>query len=268
MTDFSGRKALITGSAAGLGAAIAEGLAKGGADVIINYSKSLTEAEAVADACRGHGAQVRLVKANVGEDTDCWALAEAAQSWGQLDILVNNAGITKMVPDHGDLEGLSKDDFLRLYAVNTVGPFMMVRACRPLLEASFQARGRAASVLNISSIAGVAGIGSSIAYAATKGALNTLTLSLARALAPQIRVNALCPGFIGTRWFKDAMGEDGFEAFRSRVEAATPLKQASGPEDIADAALFFLSDASRHVTGETLMVDAGTHLGFAPLTAR
>ncbi len=115
-----------------------------------------------------------------------------------------------------------------------------------------------------SSIAGVAGIGSSVAYAASKGALNTMTLSLARALAPKIRVNAICPGFIDTRWFTEGRGEEAAQRIRENVANTTPLKVASKPEDIADAALFLISDAARHVTGETLMVDAGLHLGFAP----
>jgi len=123
-------------------------------------------------------------------------------------------------------------------------------------------------VLNVSSIAGVTGIGSSVAYAATKGALNTMTLSLARALAPAIRVNAVCPGFIGTRWFKDEMDEDAFARLEQGVAASVPLAVASGPDDIAASAVFFLGDDSRHVTGETLLVDAGMHLGYAPLTAR
>ena len=119
-----------------------------------------------------------------------------------------------------------------------------------------------------SSIAAVTGIGSSVAYAASKGALNTMTLSLARALAPKIRVNAICPGFIDTRWFSDGLGEEAIQRIRDNIAKNTPLKAASKPEDIADAALFLISDAARHVTGETLMVDAGLHLGFAPLARR
>ena len=167
------------------------------------------------------------------------------------------------MPNHADLDGLAKEDFLRLYAVNTVGPFQMVRACRTLLEAA----GRS-SVLMVSSIAAVTGIGSSVAYAASKGALNTMTISLARALAPKIRVNALCPGYIDTRWFPDAFGDDATTRIRANVEKTTPLQVASQPEDIADSGLFLISEASRHITGETLLVDAGLHLGFAPLAAR
>ena len=123
-------------------------------------------------------------------------------------------------------------------------------------------------MLNTSSIAGVTGIGSSVAYAASKGALNTLTLSLARALAPAIRVNAVCPGYIDTRWFSDHMPEEKYLGLRASIEQTTPLKVASSPDDVADSALFLISDAARHVTGETLLIDAGMHLGFAPLSRR
>jgi NAD(P)-dependent dehydrogenase (short-subunit alcohol dehydrogenase family) len=135
----------------------------------------------------------------------------------------------------------------------------MIRACRSLLEAAEQP-----SVVMTSSIAGVNGGGSSVAYAASKGALNTMTLSLARALAPKIRVNTICPGFIDTRWFPSAFGDEAGQKLRERIAAITPLKVASKPEDIAGAALFFMSDASRHITGETLIIDAGLHLGSSP----
>jgi 3-oxoacyl-[acyl-carrier protein] reductase len=120
----------------------------------------------------------------------------------------------------------------------------------------------------VSSIAGVTGIGSSVAYAATKGALNTMTLSLARALAPAIRVNAVCPGFIDTRWFTDAYGTETTDRIRANIRKTVPLGVASGPQDIAETVAFLCSRASRHITGETLLVDAGHHLGFAPLAAR
>lgn len=266
--DLAGRKAIVTGSATGLGRSIALKLAERGADVIINCARSVEEGEATAAECQALGSQSRLVQADVSTDEGCRKLADAAAQFGRLDILVNNAGTTKHARDHSDLDALTREDFLHLYAVNVAGPFLMMQACKPLLVESHRQTGRAATVLNTSSIAGVTGIGSSVAYAATKGALNTMTLSLARALAPEIRVNAICPGFIGTRWFKDKMDEDQYKRMEASVAAATPLNAASGPDDIADSALFFLSDASRHVTGETLLVDAGTHLGYAPLVAR
>ena len=264
MGDFDGRIILVTGSATGLGAAIAVGAARRGAKaVLLNYSKSRQEAEATADAVRTAGAEVAIAQGDVAEDADCRRIAEAAARFGRLDALVNNAGITKHVQNHANLDGLSKEDFLHLYAVNTVGPFQMLRACRALLEAAERP-----SVLMTSSISAVVGVGSSVAYAASKGALNTMTLSLARALAPKIRVNAICPGFIDTRWFTDAFGEDKAQQVRERVAKSVPLQVAAKAEDIADAALFFISDAARHVTGETLMVDGGMHLGYAPTRAR
>jgi 3-oxoacyl-[acyl-carrier protein] reductase len=260
MKDFDGKILLVTGSATGLGAAIAIGAAKRGAKaVFLNCTKSLKEAEATADQVRAAGAEVAIAQGDVSEDADCRRIAEAAAKYGRLDGLVNNAGITKQVPNHADLDGLSKEDFLRLYAVNTVGPFQMIRACRPLLEAA-----PGASVLMVSSIAGIKAIGSSVAYAASKGALNNMTVALARALAPKIRVNAICPGFIDTRWFVDAFGEEVTQRIRESIAKTTPLQVPSKPEDIADAALFFLTEGSRHVTGETLLVDAGLHLGQNP----
>jgi NAD(P)-dependent dehydrogenase (short-subunit alcohol dehydrogenase family) len=262
MGDFDGKVVLVTGGATGLGAAIAIGAAQRGARaVIVNYSRSRDETEATATAIRAAGAEAETVQGDVAIDADCRRIAEAAARFGRLDALANNAGITRHVA-HGNLDGLSAEEFQALFAVNTIGPFQMVRACRSLLEA-----GERSSVLMTSSIAAVTGIGSSVAYAASKGALNTLTLSLARALAPKIRVNAICPGFIDTRWFADFSPERA-QKIRDNIEKTTQLQAASKAEDIADPALFLLSDASRHVTGETLMIDAGLHLGFAPLSRR
>ena len=247
MKDLEGRKALVTGSATGLGRSIAVMLAERGADVIVNCTRSIEDAEETVSLCNAHGAQTQLVAADVSTDEGCAKLAEAAGRWGHLDILVNNAGITRHARDHSDLDALSRADFLDTYAVNVAGPFLIMQACKPLLVKAFETTGRPSAVLNVSSIAGVTGIGSSVAYAATKGALNTMTLSLARALAPAIRVNAVCPGYIGTRWFKDAMDEDSFTRLEQGVAKSVPLNVASGPDDIAASAV---------------------HLGYAPLAAR
>lgn len=252
--------AIVTGSASGLGAATAEILARNGARLVINYSSSQKEAEATAEACRKAGAaEVLVAQGDVSRDEDCRKIVAAAAPWGRLDILVNNAGTTKHVA-HADLDGLSAEDFQRLYGVNTIGPFQMVRAARSLLEAGAKASGRPSAVVNVSSVAGISGVGSSIAYAASKGALNTMTLSLSRALAPLIRVNTVCPGYIDTPWFTKGRGEAGAKQVRDSVVAKVPLKVASLAEDIAQLVSFLAMPASSHMTGEVLRMDAGMHL--------
>jgi NAD(P)-dependent dehydrogenase (short-subunit alcohol dehydrogenase family) len=251
--------AVVTGSASGLGAATAAILAKGGARIVVNYSSSQKEAEQTADLCRKAGAEVVVVQGDVARDEDCRKIVAAAAAWGRLDALVNNAGTTKHVA-HDNLDGLSAEDFQRVYAVNTIGPFQMVRAARALLEAGAKAAGRAAAVVNVSSVAGISGVGSSIAYAASKGALNTMTLSLSRALAPTIRVNTVCPGYIDTPWFTKGRGEAGAKQVRDSVVARVPLKVASSAEDIAQLVCFLASPASSNMTGEVVRMDAGMHL--------
>lgn len=264
MQDFDGKVVVVTGASSGLGAALAVGAATRGAKaVIVNYASSKAGAEATADAVRAAGAEAVLAQGDVSDDSACRAIADAAKPYGRVDALANNAGVTKFAPQHGDLDALERADFERLFAVNVIGPYQMLRAARPLLEA-----GERASVLMVSSIAGVTGIGSSLAYATSKGALNTMTLSLARSLGPKIRVNALCPGFIDTPWHERGLPAAAVDRLREGARTNTPLQAASSAEDIADAGLFLLSDASRHVTGETLLVDAGLHLGFASLGMR
>ena len=251
--------AIVTGSASGLGAATAAILAKSGARIVINYSSSQKEAEQTADLCRSAGGEVVVVQGDVSRDEDCRRIVAAANPWGRLDALINNAGTTKHVP-HDNLDGLSAEDFQRLFAVNTIGPFQMVRAARPLLEAGAKASGRASSVVNVSSVAGISGIGSSVAYAASKGALNTITLSLARALAPLIRVNAVCPGYIDTPWFTKGRGVDGAAKVRDAVVAKVPLRRASTADDVAGLVCFLATPQSSNMTGEVVRMDAGLHL--------
>jgi 3-oxoacyl-[acyl-carrier protein] reductase len=251
--------AIVTGSASGLGAATAAILAKGGARLVINYSSSQKEAEQTADLCRSAGGDAVVVQGDVSRDEDCRRIVAAAASWGRLDALINNAGTTKHMP-HDNLDGLSAEDFQRLFGVNTIGPFQMVRAARSLLEAGAKSSGRASSVVNVSSVAGISGIGSSVAYAASKGALNTITLSLARALAPLIRVNAVCPGYIDTPWFTKGRGVDGAAKVRDAVVAKVPLKRASTAEDVASLVCFLATPQSSNMTGEVVRMDAGLHL--------
>jgi NAD(P)-dependent dehydrogenase (short-subunit alcohol dehydrogenase family) len=150
--------AIVTGSASGLGAATAAILAKDGARIVVNYSSSQKEAEQTADLCRTAGGEVVVVQGDVSRDEDCRKIVAAAAPWGHLDALINNAGTTKHVA-HDNLDGLSAEDFQRLFGVNTIGPFQMVRAARPLLEAGAKASGRASAVVNVSSVAGISGIG-------------------------------------------------------------------------------------------------------------
>ena len=251
--------AIVTGSASGLGAATAAILAKAGARIVVNYSNSKAEAEATADRCRDAGAEVVVIQGDVARDEDCKKIVAAAAPWGRLDALINNAGTTKHVP-HDKLDELSAEDFQRIFAVNTIGPYQMVRAARALLEAGAKASGRPSAVVNVSSVAGISGGGSSVAYAASKGALNTMTLSLARALAPLIRVNTVCPGYIDTPWFTKGRGEAGAKQVRDMIVSRVPLKVASSAEDIAQVVCFLASPESSNMTGELVRMDAGMHL--------
>ncbi|MFL5297693.1 MAG: SDR family NAD(P)-dependent oxidoreductase [Phenylobacterium sp.] len=262
--DMDGFVVVVTGASTGLGRSIAVQCAERGASaVVVNYASNAKDAEETARQVEAAGAKAVLVQGDVAKDEDCRRIAAAAEPFGRVDALFNNAGTTRFA-SHADLDALSAQDFQDLYAVNVVGPYQMVRACRALLEAGPQP----GAVVMTASIAGVTGIGSSIAYAASKGALTTMTLSLARALAPKIRVNAVCPGFIDTPWFGKGLGEAAADRIRANAAASTPLKAASSPDDIAASTVFLASRASRHVTGETLLVDAGSHLGFAPQVAR
>jgi 3-oxoacyl-[acyl-carrier protein] reductase len=260
--NLKGAVTIVTGSASGIGAASARMLAAKGSNVVINYTKSEASAKAVAAECEAKGVETLLCRANVADDADCRRMvAETVAKWGRVDGLINNAGTTKFVL-HPDLDGLDAADFLAIYRVNVVGPFQMSRAVAPHMKK--QGRG---AIVNISSVAGVIGVGSSIAYATSKGALNTLTLSLARVLGPEIRVNTVCPGFVAGSWLRDGMGAERYDATKAHLEATTPLRRAGTPEAMAEVAVWFL-EGGEHVTGEILMVDSGNHLGAAPLKAR
>ncbi|ABD86128.1 SDR family NAD(P)-dependent oxidoreductase [Rhodopseudomonas palustris] len=255
-----GLNVIVTGSASGLGAATATILAKAGARIVINYASSQSDAEATAQACRAAGAaEVVVVQGDVARDEDCRKIVAAAAPWGRLDALINNAGTTKHVA-HDNLDGLSAEDFQRLFAVNTIGPFQMIRAARALLEAGAKQSGSAAAVVNVSSVAGLSGVGSSVAYVASKGALNSMTLSLARALAPLIRVNTVCPGYIDTPWFAKGRGAAAAQQVREMVTAKVPLKIASTADDVAALVCFLASPQSGSMTGELVRMDAGLHL--------
>jgi 3-oxoacyl-[acyl-carrier protein] reductase len=238
-------------------------LARDGANIVVNFSQSEGEAHATAAAVGAAGGRAIVVQGSVANDTDCRKIATAAlEAFGAIDILVNNAGTTKFAA-HADLDALDEADFHRLYGVNVIGAFQMVRAAIMPLKAS-----GAGTIVNVSSIAGSHGIGSSIAYAASKGALNTMTRSLARALAPHVRVNAVCPGFVASSWFTRVFGEETANRLAEEHRQTVPLDRVAAPDDIADIVAFFAGPASRHVTGETLLADGGLHLCVGSTTFR
>lgn len=249
------RVAIVTGSSRGVGAAVAKLLAQNHYHVVINYSKSEKEALEVQAACAAAGAETLLCRANVADDADCRRMVqETITKWGRLDALVNNAGTTKFCA-HDNLEGLAKEDFIGIYNVNLVGPYQLIRAAAPHLKKT----GKGA-VVNIASTAGLTGNGSCIAYCASKGALITMTKSLARALGPEIRVNAVCPGFIQGEWLQDGMGRENYELLKNYLEAVNPLRRTATPETIAPTVLFLIEEACL-ITGDILVLDGGYHLG-------
>ena len=181
---------------------------------------------------------------------------------GRVDILVNNAGTTKFV-EHSDLAGLSSEDFQRIYSVNVIGAYQMIRAVQPHMEKLPEG----GAVVNVASTAGVTGIGSSVAYAASKGAMVTMTLSLARALGPSMRINAVCPGFIEGDWLLEGLGEEKYQQLLDVNRRSAPLGRTATAETVADGILSFIS-GPQIVTGETMILDGGRHLAMAPLSRR
>ena len=260
--DVQDGVAVVTGSSSGVGAACARQLAEKGCHVVINYAHNEEGALATQATCEEYGVETIVQKADIADDDQCRALANAAlDKWGRVDALINNAGTTKFNA-HPNLDGLNKQDFLDIYAVNTVGAYQMTRAVAESMRTSGQG-----SVVNVSSVAGVMGVGSSVAYAASKGALITMTLSLARALGPAIRVNCICPGFIQGDWLEQGLGSDAYQAAKANVESSSPLQVACTPEMIAEGILYFVCGADV-VTGETIIMDGGMHLSQAGMSKR
>jgi len=261
MSASTRKVAIITGSATGVGAAAAIMLAERDCNVLINYTRSETEANDTAKACATHGAETLVYRGDVAEDSACQGMTQAAiEKWGRIDYLINNAAKTKFNP-YENLDGLSADDFLGIYKVNVVGAYQMVRAVAPQMKK--QGRG---AIVNNSSIGGVTGIASSMAYAASKAALNMMTQSLSLVLGPEVRINAIAPGAIQTRWLQGGMTPEQYQAFLVNAAAMVPLQTVPTAEQIAEALVWFLEGASV-VTGEVLMVDAGLHCGRLPPTS-
>ena len=238
---------LVTGSATGIGRATAVRFAKLGYDVVVNYSRSEAEARETVSLVEEQGAKALLIKCDIGIDADVRQMIGQIEShFGQLNVLVNNAATTFIV-DHKDLEAMSEDKWDEILRVNVKGTFFCIRAAVPLLKKS-----GGGAIVTVSSVAGIGGEGSSIAYAASKGAVNTLTKSLARVLGPEIRINAVCPGPVDTRWLRKMMTG---EQIKERT-ANYPLQRAAQPDDITDA-IVYLATGTTLTTGQCLVVDGG-----------
>jgi NAD(P)-dependent dehydrogenase (short-subunit alcohol dehydrogenase family) len=249
--DLTDTVAVVTGGGTGIGRATAVALAKAGARVVVNYSRSADDAAATVGELSALGGEAVAERADVGDAEQVRALAKRVRArFGRVDVLVNNAATTERVP-HEDLDGLTDDAFAHVLDVNVLGPFRLARAFAADLRL---ARG---AVVNIASIAGFRAGGSSIAYGVSKAALLQLTRNLAVALAPEVRVNAVAPGTVATRWQTELHGVTGF-AERARAEReSVPLRQTAGPEHVAQAVLGVLG--MDLVTGEALIVDGGKH---------
>jgi len=245
---------VVTGSSSGIGAATVRLYAQRGWNVVVNFSRDAALADAVAAECRALGAEALVVRADVAEDADCRRLAKLVeQRFGRVDVLVNNAGTTKFVAAK-DLEGLDAAEFHRVYGVNVIGAFQMARALMPMLQ-----RQPGSAIVNVSSIASMMGFGSSLAYMASKGALNALTIGMARAFGPQVRVNAVAPGLVETPWLQKGLGAERYAAAVQFYKDRSALDAVMTPEDVADAAWWLGAGASK-TTGEVLLLDAGLRL--------
>jgi len=232
--------AIVTGGTSGMGEATANLLVTRGWKVAVMARNPSPK-------------EIFSVQGDVAQDADCRRAAQhVLDKWGRIDALVNNAGTTKFVK-HDDLEGLSADDILGIFRVNFVGPWQMIRACAPALKAS------QGSIVNVSSVAAVLGTGSSIAYAASKAALETMSISLARALGPEIRVNVVAPGYVKTAWQVSAHGQAGADDLEQKYAAVAPLRTAVEAHDVAET-IAWLLEGARRLTGDIIYVDAGMHI--------
>ena len=249
------RKALVTGSSSGIGAAAAVTLARAGFDVAVNYASSGARAEETAAACAAEGAESFAVKCDVADESAVKAMLAACEdAFGRLDVLVNNAGATIETPPK-DMDGVDLDAWDRVFAVNVRGLFQVTRAAVPLLRKSSDP-----CIVNTCSIAGLRPGPQPLPYAASKAAVANLTQTLAGALGPEIRVNAVAPGWMEGEWMERTLAEnyDGLMARRARY---TPLKRVATADDVAETMLGLI-EGNKFVTGHIVVIDGG----FAAVT--
>ena len=249
--EIAGKAAIVTGSSTGVGRETAYGLARQGCSVLVNYAHSKRAAEETAGGVEKLGVKATICKADVSDDAACVEMvAQATAAFGRLDVLVNNAGTTTFVP-HPDLDGLSGEDWDRILGVNLKGAFFCSRAAVPELR-----KAGSGDIVMTSSVAGIAGTGSSIAYCASKAGMNNLTVTLARALGPDnIRVNAVAPGFIAGAWLEQGLGPV-YEVAKQAVESRSPLGAVATPEEVARVIVDLIA-GSDLITGHVIPVDGG-----------
>jgi 3-oxoacyl-[acyl-carrier protein] reductase len=255
--ELKGKAAVITGASSddGIGAECAKMLASRGCNVVVNYASNKAGAEKVVAQCQAAGVDAIAVQGDVSKDADCIGLIKTAvDRYGRLDVLINNAATTKPIP-HRRMDLLDAAEFQRVLGVNLIGNYQMCRAAAPHLKATGDA-----AIVNVSSVGAMRAGGSSMAYVSSKGALNTLTLAMARLLAPEVRVNALCPGGMLGNWTRKILSEKQYQERIERAKTEFPLKRGIWPIDVARAALFLVQDATV-MTGECIRMDCGQHLG-------
>ena len=245
--NLQGKVAMVTGGGVGTGRAVVLDLARRGCDVVDNYSRSSAEAEQTAHDARELGVRSMCLQADVRDYGQIRIMTDkAVAELGRLDVLVNNAGVTRFI-EHHDLESVDAEAWDFIFQTNVRGTFDCTKAAVPALK-----RDGGGVVVNVSSVAGVYAIGSSVPYCASKAAINNMTVSLARALAPEIRVNAVAPGFIDTRWWKE---REQYETIKELAAASSPLKAVCTPDDVSKVVLDLVT--SDLVTGQILVIDGG-----------
>ncbi|WP_163852776.1 SDR family NAD(P)-dependent oxidoreductase [Paenibacillus elgii] len=245
--NLRNKVALVTGGGTGIGRAACLALAERGAAVIVNYSRSAADAETTVQSIKDKGGQAVAIQADISQDREVRHMVDqAVRQFGTVDLLVNNAGITRHIP-MDDLEAATDEVWDELYGVNVKGTFFCARAVAPFMKSSKQG-----AIVNVGSIAGITGLGSSLPYAVSKAAVHGLTKSLACALAPYIRVSCIVPGAVATRWW------EGKEEQMKRLAPQLLLQRISTPEDIACMICAALEQEA--MTGQIITVDSGQTL--------
>jgi 3-oxoacyl-[acyl-carrier protein] reductase len=238
---------------------VAIDLASRGANVVINYSRSEADAKEAVGLVEAAGAKALLVRADVSDDAQARSLVDqTVAAFGGVHVLVNNAATTHFV-QFQDLEGMKSEYWDDIFAVNVKGAFFCARAAAAAMRACMEPGTAGGAIVNIASVAGTRATGSSIAYAASKAALINMTISLAKVLGPEIRVNAVAPGFIETRWLKNGLGDQVYEAAKAHQSRVAPLKNVCTPETVSQLVLSLIEGADM-VTGECITIDGGVGL--------